>query len=314
MQHNNGVNRIFNSNENIMYNKNFSSISVKEPQINCFYESNNESKEGFIQKYKANSIKKYDGGSGNSENNWNRENRENSRNDWNNKKTEKKPRRLRNMGYYIINALKFYELKNEKLTPILFVVILFITFSGSIVPDNVEGTIYTNLIYTFIGMIVIYAASTVYLFAHIKELRGELCTVKSCVSFVLKRLLKILMAYIAFIAIVSTGLFLLLIPGLVFYHMFMFNTCYLLDKNATIIEAFNESKSLTTGKKMEIFFIFLVLNLILFIPLFIAVFSALSAGNDLILSFVLSFATTVLTIMQQRLTAMIYTDMEYGFE
>ena len=64
---------------------------------------------------------------------------------------------------------------------------------------------------------------------------------------------------------------------------------------------------------MEVFSTFVVFNLILFIPLIIIVFTASSTANTLIFNFVISFITTILTIMQQRLIAMLYVDMEYGF-
>ncbi len=230
-----------------------------------------------------------------------------------NRKPGRKPTKLRNMKYYIVNALKFYELKNENLTPIIFVIILFTSFSGALISDKIAESIFINVIYTLISVVVLYTASTIYLFAYLRELKGEECTFKFCISRVFKKLLKILLSYIAFIAIIFTGLFLLIIPGLIFYHMFMFNTCYLLDKNIGVIEAFNASKSLTTGRKMEVFSTFVVFNLILFIPLIIIVFTASSTANTLIFNFVISFITTILTIMQQRLIAMLYVDMEYGF-
>ncbi len=234
-------------------------------------------------------------------------------NQGNNRGPDRKPTKLRNMKHYIINALKFYELKNEKLTPVIFVIILFTSFSGTLISDMIAESIFVNIIYTLISVVVLYTASTIYLFAYLRELKGEECTFKFCISQVSKKLLKILMAHIAFIAIIFTGLFLLIIPGLIFYHMFMFNTCYLLDKNIGVIEAFNTSKNLTTGRKMEIFSIFVVFNLILFIPLVLIVYITSYTANNLTFNFVISFITTILTIMQQRLVAMLYIDMEYGF-
>lgn len=230
------------------------------------------------------------------------------------KKPDRKPTNLRSMKYYILNALKFHELKNENLTPIIFVIILFTSFSGTLISDNMAESVFTNIIYTLVSVLILYTASTTYLFAYLKELRGEECTFKFCMSQVFKKLLKILMAYIAFIAIIFTGMFLLVIPGIIFYHMFMFNICYLLDKDIGVVEAFNASKNLTAGRKMDVFSIFVVFNLILFIPLVLIVIIASYTPNNLMFNFIISFITTMLTIMQQRLIAMLYVDMEYGFQ
>jgi len=230
-----------------------------------------------------------------------------------NKEPDRGPAKLRNMKYYIINALKFYELKNESLTPIIFVIILFISFSGALISEKIVESAFLNIIYTLISIIVLYVATTIYLFAYLRELNGKEYTFKFCVGQVFKKFLKLLMAYIAFIAIILTGLFLLVIPGIIFYHMFIFNICYLLDSNIGVIEAFNASKNLTAGRKIDIFSILVAFNLMIFIPLILIITIALSSANNLIFNFIISFITTMLTIMQQRLIALLYVDMEYGF-
>ncbi|NSW89150.1 MAG: hypothetical protein HPY74_00460 [Firmicutes bacterium] len=224
----------------------------------------------------------------------------------------RKPRNLRNIKHYILNSLKFYELKNENLTPVIFVVILFTGFSGTIVSDMLAESVYLNVLYNAISFIVLNLASTVYLEAYLKELKGEVCPFKSCINHVLGKFYKIIIAYVAFVAIIITGLFLLIIPGIVFYFMFMFNICYILDKNIGVIEAFNTSRNLSYGRKMEIFAIYVVFNLTLFFPLLLIFIIATYTTNNLMFSFIISFITSVLTIMQQRLVAMLYTDLEYG--
>jgi hypothetical protein len=237
---------------------------------------------------------------------------DNNLNEGYNKEPDKRPGKLRNIKYYILNALKFYELKNESLTPVIFIIILFTSFSGVLISDKLAKSTFLNVIYTFVSIIILYSASTIYLFAYLTELKKKDCSFRFCLTQIFKKIVKILIAHIAFISIIFTGLFLFIIPGLVFYHMFMFNTCYLLDKNIGIVEAFNSSKNLTTGRKMDVFATLVMFNLVLFLPVTIIVFVTSSTPNSLIFNFVISFITTIITIMQQRLIAMMYMDMEHG--
>jgi len=225
----------------------------------------------------------------------------------------RKPSNLRVAKYYIINALKFYELKNEKVTPIIFVTILFTSLVGGFFIEAAMKVGNTYL-YTFINLIVVFIlniASTVYLHSFIVELKGGIASLKESIRLILRNLIKIILAYLTFIVILMTGVFLLVLPAFIFYHMFMFYLCYLVDKDLRIKDAFNASRNVTAGKKLEIFAIFVVFTLMIFFPLFMIILITSISGSSLILSFVLTFFSSILTLMQQRLISMLYFDLEY---
>lgn len=229
-----------------------------------------------------------------------------------NPRDDDRPKRLRNMKYYIINALKFYDMKNENLPPVVFVIILFTGFSGTILSDLLAKSLPLEILYNIISFVVLNMASAVYLKAYLNELRGEVCTLKDCAIHVLGKFYKIVLAYLAFFIIIAIGLFLLVIPGIVFCFMFLFNTCYIVDKNFGVMEAFNTSRNLTNGVKMELFALYVVFSLVLYFPLLIVLVIALYTATDLIFSFILSFISTIIAIMRQRLIAMVFKDLEYG--
>ncbi|HHV96473.1 MAG TPA: hypothetical protein GXX37_08405 [Clostridiaceae bacterium] len=228
----------------------------------------------------------------------------------------KRPSSLRLARYYLINALKFYEMKNERLTPIIFVILLFTGLIGGFITeaaaiaDNVFAYIVVNIIVIFILNI----ASTVYLHSYITEIKGGVASLRESLRHILNNFIKIIFAHLTFVAIIIIGLLLLVIPAIIFNYMFMFYICYLVDKDMRIKDALNASKNITTGKRFEIFVIYVLFNLIIFLPYLIAVMMASFSGNNLIVSFVLTFFSSVIVVMQQRLTALIYYDLEYGGE
>ena len=226
----------------------------------------------------------------------------------------RRPSNLRLARYYLINALKFYEMKNERLTPIIFVILLFTGLIGGFitdaaaVADNIPAYILINVIVVFILNI----ASTVYLHSYITEIKGGVASLKESLRHILNNFVKIIFAHLTFAAIIMIGILLLVIPAIIFNFMFMFYICYLVDKDMRIKDALNASKNITTGRRLEIFAIFILFNLTIFLPYFIAILMATFTGNNLIVSFVLTFFSSVLVVMQQRLTALIYYDLEYG--
>ncbi len=221
-------------------------------------------------------------------------------------------KKLRNMKYYILNALKFYELKNENLTPIIFLIILLVSFSGALLSDLLSKSIYLNVLFVIISFIIENIAATIYLKAYLNELKGEVSSFKDTFNYIMGKFWKIILAYVAFIIIMVVGTFLLVIPGIIFYFMFMFNTCLILDKDMGVIEAFNSSRNLTHGRKMELFSLVVLFNLIIFLPLLIIVGVIMYSTTGLVFNFIISFAATILTIMQQRLTALLYKDLAYS--
>jgi len=232
-----------------------------------------------------------------------------------------KPGKLRNLNLYMTKALKFYDLKNENLSRFIFLVILVVNFLGIFVPENV----YLDIIFNLIRVAIIILASAAYLTVYIRELKGQTCGMRECFRITGKNALKILAASISFIiaAIATFGVSLsvealavaismLGIPLLVIYLMFIFNVCYVVDLGKGVAESYAASKRITYGYKRAIFFVILLFNFIVAIPLSFLMIIGMTTNNDLVFVFVVSFATSVISIMQNRLTALLYIDLEYG--
>lgn len=231
------------------------------------------------------------------------------------------PLKLRGLGVYLKKALKFYELKNERLNRIIFIIILLTSFLGIFIPENGPFVAVDNLL----GITIVYMASAVYLVAYIRDLKNEEYSLKTCFILVVRNFFKIIFSSIAFlIGIVSmvgllafpelTGvaMAIFLIPLIIVYVMFLFNTCYIVDKGYGISQSYKSSKNITFGYKRAIFIIILFFNFIAAIPMSIILLVVFSVKNILAASFILSFAVAVLNLMQQRLTALMYMDLEYG--
>jgi hypothetical protein len=231
------------------------------------------------------------------------------------------PAKLRGLGAYLKKTVKFYELKNERLSRMIFIIILSTSFLGIFIPEEGSFVITGNLL----GITVAYMASAVYLAAYIKDLKNEEYSLKTCFVLVARNFFKIIFSSVAFlIGIVSTvGLLafpelirvvmaVFLIPLIIAYVMFLFNTCYIVDKGYGISQSYKSSKNITSGYKRAIFIIILLFNFIMAIPMSIVLLAASSVRNIFAANFILSFAAAVLNLMQQRLTALIYMDLEYG--
>ncbi|NLZ53253.1 MAG: hypothetical protein GX892_08915, partial [Thermoanaerobacteraceae bacterium] len=102
------------------------------------------------------------------------------------------------------------------------------------------------------------------------------------------------------------------IPLLIVYLMFIFNVCYVVDMGKGVAESYRASRKTTYGYKRMIFLIILIFNFVLAIPLSFLMIIGIITNNDLVFVFVFSFAATVVSIMQNRLTALLYIDLEYG--
>ncbi|NMB95103.1 MAG: hypothetical protein GYA02_00585 [Clostridiaceae bacterium] len=226
----------------------------------------------------------------------------------------RKPSNLRIAKYYLINALKFYEMKNERLTPIIFVIILFTGLIGGFLTEaaSASDNISINILINVAIFFILNIASTVYLHSYITEIKGGVASLKESLKHILSNFVKIIVAYLTFMAIIIIGILLLIIPAIIFNYMFMFYICYLVDKDIRIKDSFNASKNITTGRRLEIFAIFILFNLVIFLPCFIAVTMVSFTRNSLIVSFTLTFFSTIVILMQQRLSALIYYDLEYG--
>ena len=235
---------------------------------------------------------------------------------------------LRNIGFYMSKSFKFYKLKNDNLTPIIFVIILIINsvsffiirkYDMSIDLSNVTYdkfaaymiNLFQNSIISFITLIIINIFSTVYLAAYIKELKGESYTVKDSFELTFRNIFKIILVFIAIRIFIAVGLLFLIVPGIIVYLICYFNRCYIIDKSIGIIGSFRRSSILTNGRKLQmlaniiVFYILAYLMLLLLTTLFFS-------GNLMIQIFVVSFTTSIISLIEARLIALMYVDLEYG--
>jgi len=102
------------------------------------------------------------------------------------------------------------------------------------------------------------------------------------------------------------------IPLIILYFMFLFNVCYIVDKGEGIFQSYRMSMRLTKGVKGRIFILLFSLYFLLSIPLAFISFSLLFLENSLVNSFVFIFVSSIISIVQQRVTALMYFDLEYG--
>lgn len=240
------------------------------------------------------------------------------------------PYKLGSLRSYFSRAFKFYELKNEGLTRFIFVIILFLSFGGAFIPDNKVYLIILNLL----SITVIHFASTVYLTAYIKDIKNEEYDKKDCFYLAARNFPKIMLSSLTYLATVIVSLAIIFIPasaldtmltsfipgvflylivvlGIFLYLMFIFNICYIVDKGCGLIKAFKMSRKITKGYKRGIFGILFIFNTTLMLPMFIVLSIAASTGNELVTVFVLSFISAIVNLIQQRLIAVMYRDLEY---
>lgn len=247
------------------------------------------------------------------------------------------PKKISRLGIYMPNAIKFYNLKIEYLTPVLFIIILAISLLGTIIPAPKSFDLYYYL-FSFFSSIFINLATAIYLCAYIMELKREVYSLNVLIKIFGKNLFKlIIISFIYNVPVLAiaylnspqvsdnlalqatiAGVFILLaVPGIVLYFMFIFNTCFIVDKNYGIIKAFQSSKALTEGNKWSIFKTLFIFNMLLLMPvMFITLITAsttsISSNNALISDFVFCFILTIIDFIQQRLIALMYIDLEYG--
>ena len=220
----------------------------------------------------------------------------------------REPGRLRNLRTYVPLAFKFYELKSEYLPPIIFLVLLAFSMASAFIEikDNTFA-----FLYSFFNFIIEFLFLTVYLFACIKEFKKEAYTLSECFLSVLKNALKIIAIAIIYGAAVITGSILFIIPGVIVSVMFIFSISCLVDKNTGILESFKASKQLTDGRKGQIFVIIFMFSLIWLAPLMYLVLQ-IQLNRTIVTVFILQFISLLISLMQQRLIAAMYVDLEYG--
>jgi len=232
---------------------------------------------------------------------------------------KKAPVLLMNLRYLLLNPLKFYDVD---ITPVIFLVILALSFSSVLFPESLmQKEVFINT-YNAISVTVIYIMSSIYLFAYLDAKKGRNVTLSDILAYMKKKCIKVILAALLFggmlFIVIFTALLVqiqpiltivslaLIIVAFILYIMFVFHTCFIIEQDMGIIEAFRSSKRITAGRKGEIFLVIFLFNLVIFIPLFIIYSIAATTENILIWSFVISFIGTITTLVQQRLMADIY--------
>jgi hypothetical protein len=233
----------------------------------------------------------------------------------------RRPGKLRRFGAYLGKGLRFYELKDESLGRIIFLVILLTGLLDFLVHDS----IYLQIVLACIRIAVMHIASTVYLTAYIMDLKGMVYKSSDCVKHVFKNIIGIMLASVSFLVSIAMLIGILLapvaalyvfsllsIPLIILYFIFLFNVCYIVDKGKGILQSFKLSMRLTKGVKGRVFIILFTLYFLLSIPLGFITLPLLFLENSLVNSFVLIFVSTIISLVQQRVTALMYVDLEYG--
>lgn len=225
---------------------------------------------------------------------------------------DRNPGRLRSVGGYLPEALRFYELKNEYLTPVIFVTILFANFlaNSAAGQENTAGA--GSMLVYIAGIVLMPLLFSAYLYACIRDKKGEPCTIGECVAMAVRNSGNLILAFLAYMMFIVLGGILLIVPGIIIAIVFVFNTCFIVDRDAGIGFAFRASRQITTGRRVEIFSIFLVFYVAILLPSVLIIFIALRIYNDLVSSFLVSFISTLAGLMQQKLIAMMYIDILYG--
>jgi hypothetical protein len=222
---------------------------------------------------------------------------------------DKNFRNLGPFGYYIKNALKFYELKTEYLAPVIFLILLAAGMSGTLIQGLENAGIWVNLVFEAAVLIISYFASSVYLAACLGEFSNKKLDFMEALKVVLRQAPALLVAYVVFLVAVTAGLFLLIIPGIIIYLTFMFYNCYMLNNGKGILESMNASRRLTSGTKTELFAVMLLFNIVIMLFFTFIILYFIYSGNDIIFSFVLSFLLAMSNLMNQRLIALLFTDL-----
>lgn len=233
--------------------------------------------------------------------------------------------KLRNTGTYFKKGLKFYELKNEALARYIFLVILLTGLVEFIIPENV----YMQSVFGVIRLTIVHIASTIYLSAYLKELKGEdeMGNTKACIKQVLGNIIRVMFSSVSYIlsVVMLLGMFLaplaagyvvtvLTIPVFLLYLIYFFNVCYIVDKKMGIAESYKASRKITKGIKGRIFMVVFTIYFVLSIPLSFILLPMYFSNSSIANAFVILFVSSIINIIQQRITALMYVDLEYGKE
>ena len=269
-------------------------------------------------------------------------------------KNDETVRMIRGIGYYLPKAMKFYNLKSEHLAPVIFLITLIFYFINGYIINRLLPNVMTtinefikipnselanvtnyskllsvllnssviNLIMSIITNFLVGIFTSIFLITCIKELKGEEFTLKNGFRLLANKFFKIAISSLLFSLAYNILKIFFVIPGFIYYTIYIFYMCYALDLKKRVAGAFEASKEITKGHRMEIFSVVILFKIIAFISvnfvtLFILSFitSILSAtNNNLVEIFVSAFMSSIIYLMEIKLVALIYFDIEYGWK
>jgi hypothetical protein len=247
---------------------------------------------------------------------------------------------IRTFFEYLPESIKFHKLKNEGLAKLIFLITLVFQLAGDLINynlvkgisiddfdslynsllfgsnevsvDTAENFIITMLISVAISVLTILVCNifySVYTYSYIAELKGRDSGFKASFKGTFKNFGRILIYYIFFGIAIFTGMMFFIIPAIVLYIMFAFGICYILDLNFRSLDAMAASATITAGKKVQIFGVFIGFFLLIVLPQFLII-----SGNALASAFIASFIGTIGSLVFQRLIVLMYRDLEYNNE
>ena len=217
--------------------------------------------------------------------------------------------KIKDIRFYIPEAFKFYSIKNEHLTPILFVITLIVLFAFEYIPLPETLSNYRG-VFVFIRLIMANMCYLIYLSAYIKDLKGEKYTVKEMIFPGWKKVINLFAVSIVNMVLFITSITVyFLVPVVLIYLTVIFCPCYISDKNNSIIESIISSKNATIGYRMGLLALIAKFLFPVSVLLLLTLMVAGSSPKVLIFPFVLAFAILFHVYVPEN-NALLY----YGFE
>ena len=176
-----------------------------------------------------------------------------------------------------------WQIMKRNFVPLL-VVALIVIIAGSLPNITSHNYDYSNRI-TFsagslsflISVLLTGPISFSGSFVFLKAVRGEPFDIKDTFSCFGPRYLDIMMAYLLTTIIIVAGIFLLIIPGIIFAIRLSFVPFLVTDKGLNATAAISASWKMTSGYSWQIFFMGIVAILIVFVGLLLFIIGIIPA-------------------------------------
>ena len=218
---------------------------------------------------------------------------------------------LKSTSHYLKKSMMFYDLRSRNL-PVVIFLLLFIT-NVIYLLFNIDIYTFNNLSIVDIVILMGYLLTTeiisfMYQLGSIKDIRGEEYSVGQCVSELFSRIFFYLIALIAKMIIIFSGIVILIVPGVIVFLMFYFVETLVVDQKMSIVKAFKASYEVTKGKKIRLFSIevFCMVTVFLLGSMVVMLFSSFSYYVYL---YVNAFISAIMSLINTKRIAHLYTDI-----